>query len=171
MYDTENILVTIEIPYQSSPIKYEIDKKTGLLSVDRIMPTTMFYPTNYGYINNSLSLDKDPLDALVITPYPLFYNSIIKCTPIGMLKMIDEKGEDCKILMIPHKSISKEYENIKNIEDISNYLKQQIIFFFENYKKLDSKKWVKIIGWNDQRSAKIEIIQSYERFQKKNKAQ
>ncbi|CAL4318681.1 Inorganic pyrophosphatase [Buchnera aphidicola (Thelaxes suberi)] len=166
MNANKSYLVTVEIPYKSNPVKYEIDKKTGLLFVDRIMPTTMFYPTNYGYINNTLSSDKDALDALIITPYPLFYNCIIQCMPIGVLKMSDEKGEDCKILMKPHDNISEEYCNIQEITDVSQYLKDQIVFFFENYKKLDKKKWVKIIGWENKKSAIKEITLSCERYKK-----
>ncbi|BAP58305.1 inorganic diphosphatase [Candidatus Tachikawaea gelatinosa] len=165
----EDVYVIIEIPCNSDPIKYEIDKKTNVFFVDRFINTAMFYPCNYGYINNTLSLDGDPLDVLVPTPYPLRSSSVILCRPVGMLNMIDESGDDKKIIAVPHKTISQEYENIKNIEDVSKLLRLQIVHFFEHYKDLEKNKWVKIIGWSSIETAKEEIINSFKRFHLRNK--
>ena len=129
-----DIYVIIEIPSNSYPIKYEIDKKSGVLFVDRFIPTPMFYPCNYGYINQTLSLDNDPLDVLVPSPYPIQSNTVIHCRPIGILKMHDEAGHDAKIIAVPNVKICEEYKNINNISDISNLLKKQIVHFFQNYK-------------------------------------
>lgn len=157
----EDIFVIIEISSHSSSVKYEVNKSTGVLFVDRFISTSMIYPCNYGYINNTLSLDGDPLDALVLSPYSLQPGSVIRCTPIGMLKMIDESGEDCKILAIPHHKISKQYHLINDIQDISEVLKDQIIHFFKHYKDLEENKWVKIIGWENALAAKKEIMQAF----------
>ncbi|WP_367680243.1 inorganic diphosphatase [Candidatus Fukatsuia anoeciicola] len=165
----ENIYVVIEISANADPIKYEVDKKSGALFVDRFMSTTMFYPCNYGYINNTLSLDGDPVDALVPTPYPLQPGSVIHCRPVGMLKMRDESGEDAKLVAVPHTTLSTEYDFIKDIEDLPGLLKFQIIHFFEHYKDLEIGKWVKIEGWLDVAVAKTEICTSYERYNKLNK--
>ncbi|WP_343128247.1 inorganic diphosphatase [Buchnera aphidicola (Takecallis taiwana)] len=163
-----DIYVIIEIPYHSYPIKYEIDKETQNLFVDRFLPTAMLYPCNYGYINNTLSDDKDPLDVLIPIPYKLQYGCIIQCKPIGVLKMIDESGSDSKIIALPHNNISSEYQHINNINDISNSFKQQIIHFFQHYKDLEKNKWVKIIGFEDTQSAQQEIIKSIKNFLKTN---
>lgn len=163
-----DIYVIIEIPSNSSPVKYEVDKKSGVLFVDRFISTPMFYPCNYGYINETLSLDGDPLDVLVPSPYPIQSNVVIHCKPIGILKMHDESGDDAKILAVPKSKVCREYENINNISDISELLKRQIEHFFQNYKKLEREKWVKIIEWGDHKAAKLEICTSYNRA-KKNK--
>lgn len=163
-----DIYVIIEIPSNSSPIKYEVDKKSGVLFVDRFISTPMFYPCNYGYINNTLSLDGDPLDVLVPSPHPIQSNVVINCKPVGILKMQDESGEDAKIIAVPNNKISEEYKNINDISDISILLKKQIVHFFKYYKKLEKEKWVKIVGWGDYKSAKLEIYTSYNRA-KKNK--
>ncbi|WP_295164819.1 inorganic diphosphatase [uncultured Buchnera sp.] len=164
-----DIHVIIEIPSNSSPIKYEVDKKSGILFVDRFISTPMFYPCNYGYINETLSLDGDPLDVLVPSPYPIQSNVVINCKPVGILKMQDESGDDAKIIAVPNSKVSKEYENINDISDISELLKKQISHFFQYYKKLEKEKWVKIIGWGDHKEAKLEIHNSYNRV-KKNKS-
>ncbi|WP_159714848.1 inorganic diphosphatase [Blochmannia endosymbiont of Camponotus nipponensis] len=160
----EDIYVIIEIPAHSDPIKYEINKKTGIVFVDRFLLTPMFYPCNYGYINNTLSLDGDPVDILVPTPYPLRSGCVIRCRPIGILNMIDESGEDAKIIAVPHDKISEQYSLIKDINDIPDLLRKQINHFFKNYKDLDSGKWVKIKSWGNINAAKTEILNSFERF-------
>ncbi|EQL96239.1 inorganic pyrophosphatase [Vibrio parahaemolyticus VP250] len=131
------------------------------------MSAPMFYPCNYGYVNNTLSLDGDPVDVLVPTPYPLMPGSVIRCRPVGVLKMTDESGEDAKVVAVPHSKISKEYEHIQDVGDIPELLKAQITHFFERYKELESGKWVKVDGWADVEAAKAEILQSYERAQNK----
>lgn len=163
----DEVNVVIEIPANADPIKYEVDKETGTLWVDRFMSTPMFYPCNYGFVNNTLSLDGDPVDVLVPTPYPLQAGSVIKCRPVGVLKMTDESGEDAKVVAVPHSKISKEYEHIQDVGDIPELLKAQITHFFERYKELESGKWVKVDGWADVEAAKAEILESYDRAQNK----
>lgn len=163
----EDIYVIIEIPANSSPIKYEINKENGALFIDRFMSTTMFYPCNYGYINHTLSLDGDPVDVLVPTPYPLQPSSVVRCRPVGVLKMTDESGEDAKLVAVPHNKLSKKYNYVKDIDDLSSLLRAQIIHFFEHYKDLDNGKWVKIGGWDNAKAAKAEILTSFARAQKK----
>ncbi|WP_225639209.1 inorganic diphosphatase [Candidatus Profftia sp. (ex Adelges kitamiensis)] len=163
----EDIYVIIEIPSNFIPIKYEINKVTGCLFVDRFIPTAMFYPCNYGYINHTLSLDGDPVDVLVPTPYPLQPSSIIRCRPVGMLKMIDESGEDNKLIAVPHSKITEKYNNITEINDLPELLLAQILHFFEHYKDLEKDKWVKVQGWSNSQSARDEIISSLERSRKK----
>lgn len=162
-----DIYVIIEIPSNSSPIKYEIDKKSGALFVDRFIATPMFYPCNYGYINETLSLDGDPIDVLVPSYYPIQSNSVIHCKPIGILKMSDESGNDSKIIAVPKSKICQEYKNINDIEDISELLKKQISHFFQYYKQLEKNKWVKIIGWGNCQEAKLEIYDAYNRAKNK----
>ena len=142
----EDIYVVIEIPANADPIKYEIDKESGALFVDRFMSTAMFYPCNYGYINHTLSLDGDPVD---------------------VLKMPDEAGEDAKLIAVPHTKLSKEYDHIKDVNDLPELLKAQIAHFFEHYKDLEKGKWVKVEGWENAEAAKAEIVASFERAKNK----
>jgi len=159
----DDIYVVIEIPANADPIKYEVDKDTGAVFVDRFMSAPMYYPCNYGYINHTLSLDGDPVDVLVPTPFPLMPGSVIRCRPVAVLKMSDESGEDAKVFAVPHQKLSKEYDNIQDVDDIPALLKAQITHFFERYKELESGKWVKVEGWEDINSAKEEIVQSFKR--------
>ena len=157
----EDINVIIEIPSHSDPVKYEVDKETGALFVDRFMNTAMFYPCNYGYVPHTLSDDGDPVDVLVISPYALISGSVVQCRPVGMLKMTDESGEDAKVLAVPH---DKMYDDIEDIEDVSSRLLEQLAHFFEHYKDLEKNKWVKIDGWINKEAAKQEIVDSVARF-------
>ncbi|MFC1503596.1 inorganic diphosphatase [Pseudomonadota bacterium] len=161
----EDIYVIIEIPANADPIKYEVDKDTGAVFVDRFMSSPMFYPCNYGYVNHTLSLDGDPVDVLVPTPHPLVPGSVIRCRPVGVLKMTDESGEDAKVVAVPHSKLTKEYDNIKDVNDLPELLKAQITHFFEHYKALEAGKWVKIDGWADVAAAKEEIMTSFKRAQ------
>lgn len=163
----EDIYVVIEIPANTDPIKYEVDKKFDAIFVDRFMSTSMFYPCNYGYINQTLSLDGDPVDVLVPTPYPIQTGVVIRCRPIGILKMIDESGEDAKLVAVPHSKLTKEYDYIKDINDLPKLLRNKIKHFFEHYKDLESGKWVKIEGWENADIAKDEILSSFKRANKK----
>ncbi|ARU65557.1 inorganic pyrophosphatase [Histophilus somni] len=162
----DDIYVVIEIPANSDPIKYEVDKESGALFVDRFMATAMFYPANYGYVNNTLSSDGDPVDVLVPTPYPLQPGSVIRCRPVGVLKMTDEAGGDAKVVAVPHTKLSKEYDHIKDVDDLPALLKAQIQHFFESYKALEAGKWVKVDGWEGVESARQEILESFERAKK-----
>lgn len=158
----DEINVIIEIPANSDPVKYEVDKDTGALMVDRFMATAMFYPCNYGYIPNTLSEDGDPLDVLVPTPYPLINGAVIKCRPVGVLKMEDESGIDAKLIAVPVDKLSVIYRNIKEATDLPELLLNQIEHFFEHYKDLEKGKWVKVQGWADAAEAKAEIIKAVE---------
>ncbi|EEV24275.1 inorganic pyrophosphatase [Actinobacillus minor 202] len=162
----DDIYVVIEIPANSDPIKYEVDKETGTLFVDRFMATAMFYPANYGYVNNTLSSDGDPVDVLIPTPYPLQPGSVIRCRPVGVLKMTDEAGGDAKVVAVPHTKLSKEYDHIKDVGDLPALLKAQIQHFFESYKALEAGKWVKVEGWEGVEAARQEILESFERAKK-----
>ncbi|OIM98109.1 inorganic pyrophosphatase [Idiomarina sp. MD25a] len=162
----EEVNVIIEIPANADPIKYEVDKDTGTLWVDRFMATPMFYPCNYGFVNHTLSLDGDPVDVLVPTPYPLQAGSVIKCRPVGVLKMSDESGEDAKVIAVPVSKLTKEYDHVQDIDDLPELLRAQITHFFERYKELEKGKWVKVEGWGDAAAAKEEIESSYKRAQK-----
>ena len=161
----EEVNVVIEIPANADPVKYEVDKDTGALWVDRFMATAMFYPANYGYVNDTLSLDGDPVDVLVPTPYPLQHGSVIACRPVGVLKMTDESGEDAKVIAVPVSKLTKAYDHVQDIDDVDELLKAQIKHFFESYKALEAGKWVRVDGWADVAAAKEEIKSSYERAQ------
>ncbi len=161
-----DIYVAIEIPANSSPVKYEIDKDMGAVMVDRFMATPMFYPANYGFIPNTLADDGDPLDVLVITPYPVIPGSIIRCRPVGMLNMDDEAGGDEKLVAVPHDKLSMQYQDIQDIDDVPQLLKDQIQHFFENYKDLEKGKWVKVKGWEDADAARASIEKAVANFKK-----
>ena len=145
----EVVNVIIEIPAHADPVKYEVDKDTGAMFVDRFMATCMHYPVNYGYVNNTLSLDGDPVDVLVMTPFPIISGSVIKCRPVGVLNMTDESGTDAKVLAVPVDKLSTIYRDVKDINDVPELTKQQIEHFFSHYKDLEPGKWVKIDGWAD----------------------
>ena len=153
----EDIYVAIEIPANASPIKYEIDKDLDALMVDRFMATPMFYPANYGYIPQTLADDGDPLDVLVVTPYPVVPGSVIRCRAVGMLNMSDESGQDEKLIAVPHDKLTPIYKEVQEYTDLPPLLMQQIEHFFENYKDLEPGKWVKIDGWKG-REAAYEVI-------------
>jgi inorganic pyrophosphatase len=155
-----DIYVAIEIPANSSPIKYEIDKDMDALLVDRFMATPMFYPANYGYINNTLADDGDALDVLVITPHPVVPGSVIRARPVGVLKMTDEAGGDEKLLAVPHEKLTQLYNDIHDIDDVPQLLRDQISHFFENYKDLEKGKWVKVEGWGNADDAREAIMKS-----------
>ncbi len=160
-----DINVIIEIPSHSDPVKYEVDKETGAMFVDRFMNTAMHYPCNYGYIPHTLSDDGDPVDVLVVTPIPLISGSVIRCRTIGMLKMTDEAGEDAKLLAVPHEKLCKLYKDVQKPEDMSPLLLDQIAHFFAHYKDLEEGKWVKVEGWVDAEEARKEITDSITRYQ------
>ena len=152
-----DIYVVIEIPANSSPVKYEIDKDADALFVDRFMASPMFYPANYGYINNTLADDGDALDVLVVTPYPVVPGSVIRCRPVGVLNMTDEAGEDAKLVAVPHEKLTQNYNDVQDITDLPEILRNQIKEFFENYKNLEKGKWVKVESWEGVESAKAKI--------------
>ncbi len=158
------INVVIEIPAFSDPVKYEVDKYSGALTVDRFMGTAMQYPSNYGYIPDTLSEDGDPVDVMVITPAPLLSGCVIECRPVGVLKMTDEAGGDNKLLAVPVPELTPYYTHIFSYRDIQPDKLHKITHFFEHYKDLEEGKWVEIQGWEGVESAKKEIIESIERY-------
>lgn len=162
----EEVNVIIEIPQGGEPIKYEIDKDSGALFVDRILGTSMRYPCNYGYIPHTLCGDGDPVDVLVVMPFALQAGCVVKCRPIGVLKMSDEAGQDAKLLAVPVSKTTPIYNNVKSYKDLPEILIKQIAHFFEHYKDLEPGKWVKVEGWGDAEDAKKEILDSIENYKK-----
>jgi inorganic pyrophosphatase len=159
-----DVNVIIEIPAESDPVKYEMDKETGAMFVDRFMGTSMRYPCNYGYVPNTLSEDDDPVDVLVVTPYPLISGSVIRCRPIGMLKMTDESGPDAKLIAVPVDTLTDLYRGVHTFQNLPESLLAQIAHFFDHYKDLETGKWVKIDGWAGPEEARNEIVSSIERY-------
>ncbi|WKD48845.1 inorganic diphosphatase [Microbulbifer spongiae] len=162
-----DINVIIEIPANHDPIKYEVDKDSDAVFVDRFVATPMFYPANYGYVPQTLSEDGDPLDVLVVAPYPVMVGAVIRSRVIGVLNMTDESGVDAKLLAVPHSKLTKLYDHVEEISDLPELLIKQIEHYFENYKALEFGKWVKVEGWANREAARREVLASRERYQKK----
>jgi inorganic pyrophosphatase len=158
--------VIIEIPMNADPIKYEIDKETGALFVDRFVSTAMHYPCNYGYIPHTLSEDGDPVDVLVITPFALMPGVVVRCRPIGLLEMTDEAGRDTKLLAVPIDRLTTLYHDIQAARDLPEMVLSQISHFFAHYKDLEPGKWVKVEGWGSPGQAEREIEEGVKRFRK-----
>ena len=161
----DEINVIVEIPAHSDPVKYELDKETGAMFVDRFMNTAMNYPCNYGYVPHTLSKDGDPVDVLVLTPYPLIPGSVIRCRPVGVLKMTDESGDDAKVLAVPTDNVSRLYRDVQDFRDLTPVLLEQIAHFFEHYKDLDEGRWVRVEGWGGVDQAKQEILDSQKMYE------
>jgi inorganic pyrophosphatase len=161
----DEINVIIEIPANAEPVKYEVDKETGAMFVDRILLTAMRYPANYGYIPHTLSDDGDPCDVLVPTAFPLIPGSVVRCRPIAVLKMTDESGDDAKVVAVPVDKITKRYAHVQGPEDMPQELMDRIAHFFEHYKDLDEGKWVRVEGWAGVEAAKEEIRNSVRMYQ------
>jgi inorganic pyrophosphatase len=159
-----DINVIIEIPAHSDPVKYEVDKETGAMFVDRFMSTAMHYPCNYGYVPHTLSDDGDPVDVLVVTPHPIISGSVVRCRPVGVLKMTDESGDDAKVLAVPVDKLYIGNKHVDGPEDMPQLLLDQISHFFEHYKDLDEGKWVRVEGWAGVEEAKQEIMASIEMY-------
>ena len=154
--DTFNVV--IEISANAHPVKYEVDKESGAIFVDRFMTTAMHYPTNYGYVPQTLSGDGDPVDVLVMTPFPLPPGVVVPCRVLGILMMEDEAGVDGKVLAVPTAKILAQYAKIESIADVPEITLAQISHFFEHYKDLEKGKWVKVQGWQGVDAAKKEIV-------------
>ena len=154
----DDLNVIIEIPANSDPVKYEVDKDTGLLHVDRFSATSMIYPFNYGFVPNTLCDDGDPLDMMVLAPFPVCHGAVIRARPIGVLMMTDEAGQDPKILAVPVSKLTKAYDAVSEPEHLPSSILQSIEHFFSHYKDLDAGKWVKIDGWQDAAYAKKVVI-------------
>jgi inorganic pyrophosphatase len=151
------INVVIEIPKDAEPVKYEVDKATGAIFVDRILSTPMRYPCNYGYVPHTLCGDGDPVDVLVITPVPLISGVVVTCRPIGLMEMRDEAGGDNKLLAVPIDSILSLYTQWQKPEDMNPLRLKTIQHFFEHYKDLEEGKWVKVQGWKGPDAARAEV--------------
>ena len=156
--------VVIEIPMNGAPIKYEVDKDSGAIFVDRFMSTAMHYPCNYGYIPQTLSDDGDPVDVLVITPFPLMPGVVVRCRTLGMLRMSDEAGFDAKLVAVPVEKLSSLYKTVLTVQDLPTLTLAQIAHFFEHYKDLEPGKWVKVEDWVGVDEAKAEIMAGVARY-------
>ncbi len=161
----EEVNVVIEVPQHADPIKYELDKDSGAVFVDRFMHTAMHYPCNYGFVPNTLSDDGDPVDVLVVSPFALIPGSVIACRPVAVLQMEDEAGMDAKVLAVPVTKLTPVYKDVKGPEDLPKLLLDQIEHFFEHYKDLEAGKWVKVTGWAGADVAQEEIANALAAYQ------
>lgn len=161
----DEINVVVEIPANTGPVKYEVDKATGAVFVDRFMATSMFYPCNYGYVPDSLAEDGDPLDVMVVTPHPLIAGTVITCRPISVLAMEDEAGDDAKIVAVPVTKVARIYDSVQAAEDLPEGLVHTIEHFFAHYKDLERGKWVRVNGWEDSAAARDYIDAALKRFE------
>ncbi|MEM8626985.1 MAG: inorganic diphosphatase [Pseudomonadota bacterium] len=148
-----DVNVVIEVPLGGEPIKYEVDKASGAMFVDRFLYTAMRYPCNYGFIPHTLSADGDPVDVMVIGQRPLVPGAVVASRPVGVLMMEDEAGGDEKILCVPHQRLTSYYDKIQGIGDVQEILLQRISHFFAHYKDLEPNKWVKVNGWEGREMA------------------
>jgi len=162
-----DINVVIEVPQHADPIKYELDKASGAVFVDRFMHTAMHYPCNYGFVPNTLSDDGDPVDVLVVSQFSLVPGCVVPCRPVGVLQMEDEAGMDAKVLAVPVSRLKPVYDHVQGPEDLPKFLADQIKHFFEHYKDLEPDKWVKVTGWEGADEARAEITASIARHVQK----
>src|ERR1041385_2568037 len=158
----------IEIPVGGTPVKYELDKDSGAMFVDRFLHTAMFYPGNYGFIPQTLSSDGDPCDVLVIAPVPVASGAVIRCRPVGALLMEDQAGIDEKIIAVPVDGLHPFYVDIGSYRDLPKILLEQIAHFFAHYKDLESGKWTRIGQWVDVTASERLIMEGIERADKRN---
>lgn len=158
----EDINVVIEVPLGGEPIKYEIDKASGAMFVDRYLYTSMRYPCNYGFVPHTLADDGDAVDIMVLGQRPLVPGAVVRARPLGVLVMEDEAGQDEKILAAPHHKLTRYYDNIKTYEDVQPILLERIQHFFEHYKDLESDKWVKVKEWRGREEAMRLIAEGVE---------
>jgi len=149
-----DINVIIEVPIGGEPIKYELDKESGALIVDRFLYTPMRYPGNYGFVPHTLSDDGDPIDVLVCNTRPIAPGAVMNCRPVGVLVMEDDGGQDEKIIAVPSNKITQRYVEVKDYNDVPEITRSQIQHFFEHYKDLEPGKWVRIDGWRDSDKAR-----------------
>lgn len=163
----DDINVVIEIPSHSSPVKYEVDKTSGMVMVDRFIATSMSYPCDYGFVPGTLSEDGDPVDVLVVAPFSLYPGVVVRCRPVGVLRMTDESGVDAKILAVPVQKLTACYDSVREPLDLGKPLLDTVVHFFEHYKDLEPGKWVKLAGWEGSEAARKEILEGVERFKEK----
>jgi inorganic pyrophosphatase len=163
----DEVNVVVEVPVGGEPIKYEMDKASGALVVDRFLYTSMRYPGNYGFIPHTLSDDGDPCDVLIANQRGIVPGALIAVRPVGVLRMQDEAGGDEKIVAVPVPKLTRRYENVHNYTDLPDITIMQIQHFFEHYKDLEPGKWVKVLGWGDAAAAKLLILEAIERAKNK----
>ena len=161
-----DINVVIEVPVGGEPIKYEMDKASGALFVDRFLYTPMRYPGNYGFVPHTLSTDGDPIDVLVCNTRAIVPGAVINCRPIGVLMMEDDGGGDEKLIAVPSHKLTKRYDSVKTTTDLQQIFLDQIEHFFAHYKDLEGGKWVKVMGWGDVDEAEAMILAAIERANK-----
>ena len=161
----DKVKVVIEIPYGSN-IKYELDKESGAIEVDRVLHSAMFYPANYGFVNQTLSADGDPIDVLVLNSYALQPGSVIKCRLVGVLNMEDEKGTDEKLLAVPVSKVDPTYDEIQDINDVPKHILARIKNFFETYKSLEPNKWVKVQDFKNKEEAQKLLQEAMDNYNK-----
>ncbi|MEQ9813271.1 MAG: inorganic diphosphatase [Azospirillaceae bacterium] len=159
----EDVNVIIENPMGGDPVKYELDKESGAMFVDRFLHTAMYYPGNYGFIPRTLSGDGDPVDALVIGRVPVMPGAVIRSRPVGVLVMEDEAGDDEKIICVPVDKLHPYYDNVDSYEQLRPILREQIAHFFAHYKDLEKGKWAKILRWGGVEDAHAMILAGVER--------
>ncbi len=158
-----DINVIIEVPLGGDPVKYEMDKDSGAMFIDRLLHTAMRYPCNYGFVPHTLSLDGDPVDVLVVGPTPVAVGSVMRSRPVGVLMMEDEAGPDEKILAVPHDALFPYFKNVSSYCGLPDILLEQIAHFFSHYKDLEKGKWVKLRRWGDVDEAAKMIVEAIER--------
>lgn len=158
-----DVNVFIEIPLGGVPVKYELDKASGALFVDRFLHTAMHYPCNYGFVPHTLSEDGDPIDALVVSREPVVPGCVVRARPVGVLMMEDESGIDEKLMCVPVDKLSPYYQSVKSYTDLPQILCQQVEHFFSHYKDLEKNKWVKVTGWQGPEKAAALIGEAIER--------
>ena len=163
-----DVYAVIENPMGGEPVKYEIDKETGLVFVDRFLHTAMFYPGNYGFIPHTLSGDGDPVDILVIGRTPVMPGAVMRAQPIGVLLMEDDGGMDEKIIATPAAKLHPYHDNVNDIEDMRPIMREQIEHFFTHYKDLERGKWSRTIGWENAAKARQLIMEGVKRAESKN---
>ena len=161
----DEINVIIEVPMNSPAIKYEVDKASGAIFVDRMLKTAMYYPCNYGYVPHTLCGDGDPVDVLVVLPLPMLPGAVTRCRPVGVMQMKDEAGEDFKVLAVPVESVTGIYRHIEDVGDVDPNLLAQIEHFFEHYKDLERNKWVRTGDWLGVEAARKVLVEAREMFE------
>ncbi|HET9618134.1 MAG TPA: inorganic diphosphatase [Pseudolabrys sp.] len=159
----KDVNAVIEIPLGGVPVKYEFDKQSGALFVDRFLHTAMFYPGNYGFIPHTLSQDGDPCDVIVMAQVPVVPGAVIRCRPVGALLMEDEAGQDEKVLAVPVDALHPFYTGVTSYRDLPAVMLEQIAHFFQHYKDLEKGKWVTIVRWVDTVDAERIIVEAIER--------
>ncbi|OIN86646.1 MAG: inorganic pyrophosphatase [Alphaproteobacteria bacterium CG1_02_46_17] len=164
-----DVNVIIENPMGGEPVKYEIDKESGAMFVDRFLHTAMYYPGNYGFISHTLSGDGDPVDVLVITRQAVMPGSVMRARPVGVLLMEDDGGIDEKIIAVPHAKLYPYHDNVEDIDQIRPILREKICHFFTHYKDLEPNKWSKVLGWGDAKKAGELILEGVERYKREGK--